>query len=155
MNAKVIWQNGMDFTGIANKGHPIKLANEPDQDAASPMELIAVAIAGCTAMDVISILNKKREDVSAFEVKVHASRAADYPKVFTKAEIEYAVTGHDVREDSVLRAIELSVTKYCSVHAMLEKAFPMDLRYSIYEDEGDGKQRLVKHGEYSQSLIAR
>lgn len=148
MDAKVMWREGMSFTGVAHKGHRIELDNHPSENAASPMELVAVAIAGCTAMDVISILEKKREAVTSFEVRVHAERAADYPKVFTKADIEYVVVGHDIHEDSVIRAIDLSVTKYCSVHAMLDKAFPMDLCYSIHEDEGDGKQRLVKRGAY-------
>ncbi|MBI3739017.1 MAG: OsmC family protein [Chloroflexi bacterium] len=148
MEAKVIWQNGLAFTGIANKGHQIQLDSNPSENAASPMELVAMAIAGCTAMDVISVLEKKREAVTSFEVKIHADRAADYPKVFTKADVEYIVVGHDVQEEAVIRAIELSVTKYCPVHAMLEKVFPIDLHYSIYEDEGSGKQRLVKQGIY-------
>ncbi|MBI3738426.1 MAG: OsmC family protein, partial [Chloroflexi bacterium] len=100
MEAKVIWQNGLAFTGIANKGHQIQLDSNPSDNAASPMELVAMAIAGCTAMDVISVLEKKREAVTSFEVKVHADRAADYPKVFTKADVEYIVVGHDVQEEA-------------------------------------------------------
>ncbi|SRR5581483_10695989 len=148
MDAKVIWQDGLAFTGIANKGHQIQLNSNPSEHAASPMELVAMAIAGCTAMDVISVLEKKREAVTRFEVKVHADRAADYPKVFTRASVEYVVIGHDVQEEAVVRAIELSVTKYCPVHAMMEKVFPIDLHYLIYEDEGSGKQKLVKQGTY-------
>jgi putative redox protein len=148
MDAKVIWQEGLAFTGIANKGHQINLDNNPGQDAASPMELVAVAMAGCTAMDVISILNKKQQAVTGFEVRMHADRAAEHPKVFTKAELEYVLIGREIDEASVLRAIELSVTKYCSVHAMLDKVFPMDLHYSIHEDEGQGKHRLIKRGIY-------
>ena len=74
-------------------------------------------------MDVISILTKKKQDVTAFEVKVHADRSEDYPKVYTRAELEYQVTGHNINETDVLRAIELSIQKYCPVHAMLSQAF--------------------------------
>jgi putative redox protein len=113
------------------------------------MELVAVAIASCTGMDVISVLNKKREKITAFEVRLHATRAPDHPKVFTRAKLEYVVVGHGIQEGALLRAIELSVTKYCSVHAMMHKVFPMELHYSIYEDEGRGGHRLVKQGAYS------
>ncbi|HEX2697384.1 MAG TPA: OsmC family protein [Anaerolineales bacterium] len=148
MNAKVIWQEGLAFAGVANKGHEIQLNSNSNEGAASPTELVALALAGCTAMDVISILQKKHEKVTSFEVKAHVARSTEYPKVFTKAELEYVVVGHNVKEESLRRAIELSVTKYCPVHAMMEKVFPIDLHYSIHEDEGDGKQRLVKHGTY-------
>jgi putative redox protein len=148
MDAKVIWQNGLAFTGVAGKGHQISLDSNASQTAASPMELVAVAMAGCTAMDVVSILNKKRADVTAFEVRVHADRAAEHPRVFTKAKLEYVLVGHGLNEADVRRAVELSVTKYCSVHAMLDKVFPTDLHYSIYEDEGQGRHTPIKQGVY-------
>jgi len=101
------------------------------------MELIAHGLAGCTAMDGISILMKKRQEVTRFDVTMDAPRSHEFPKVFTKAVLKYIFTGKGLSEDAILRAIELSITKYCPAHAMLEKAFPIDIEYEIYEDGGD------------------
>ncbi len=150
MDAKVTWQSGVEFTGVAESGHPIRLAGGSNETAPGPMELVAISLAGCTAMDVISILTKKQQDVKHFEVRVLADRAAEYPKVYTKATLEYQVTGHQVEEAALLRAIELSMTKYCPVHAMLSKAFPIQVSYVIYEGESSGEQKLIKRGIYPQ-----
>jgi putative redox protein len=112
------------------------------------MELIAIGLAGCTAMDVISILQKKRQDITACEVRVEAGRAEEHPKVFTSAIITYELTGRSLDEAALVRAIDLSATRYCPAQAMLGKAFPMELRYQIYEDEGGGKKRLVKEASH-------
>jgi hypothetical protein len=82
-------------------------------------------------------------------VQVNANRASDYPKVITDAVVEYFVTGHEVEEAAVLRAIELSATRYCPVQAMLGKVFPIESKYHIFEDEGEGQRKLVKSGSYS------
>jgi putative redox protein len=116
------------------------------------MELIATGLAGCTAMDVISILTKKREVVTAFEVQVHTRQAHEYPKVFTYALIEYFITGHRVSEEAVLRSIELSASIYCPAQAMLSRVMPIELKYHIFEDQGDGKRSLVKSGVYTPPL---
>ena len=147
MDAKVTWDKELSFIGIAGSGFPVRMSNPSGPETgAGPVELTVMALAGCTAMDVISILSKKQENVSALEVKVHAERTTDYPKVITSAELEYVVTGHLVREASLLRAIELSVKQYCPVHAMLSKAFPIVLRYAIFETQGSEKPRLVSEG---------
>ena len=144
MNAKVTWQKELQFVGMADSGFPVKIdSHSSPETGVGPVEMVAIALAACTAMDVISILVKKKTDVTSFEVKVDADRAADPPKRITKAVLEYVVRGHDVDEDSVRRAIELSVTKYCSVHATLKDSFPIALTYSIYEDD-----QLVKEGTY-------
>jgi putative redox protein len=152
MDAKVTWNQGLNFTGTADTGFEVPLGADPAMGGANdgfrPLELLAVSLAGCTAMDVVSILAKKKQDVTAFEVKVHADRAEEYPKVFTQAVITYLVTGHGVDEAAVLRAIELSATKYCPAQAMLGKVVPMELAYEIYEDVGAGKNRLTKQGTY-------
>lgn len=148
MEAKVTWQKDLTFVGVADSGFEIKLdSHSGPETGAGPVEMVAISLAGCTAMDVISILTKKQQDIRSFEVKVHADRAGDYPKVITKAVLEYVVVGHKLDEASLIRAIELSMTKYCPVHAMLSKAFPIDIRYSIYEDEG-GENRLVKQADW-------
>jgi putative redox protein len=97
------------------------------------MELMGISLAGCTAMDVISILQKKRQNVTGFEVKVHADRANEHPKVFTHVTIEYLIEGHQVDPMAVERAIELSVAKYCPAQAMLTKAVKIDHTYTITE----------------------
>jgi putative redox protein len=158
MNANVIWKGRMSFTGSADSGFKLDLGTDPsvggDNDGFRPMELIAVGLAGCTAMDVVSILTKKRQDVTGFEVQVHAGRASEHPKVFTEAVIEYYVTGKGIDEVALLRAIELSAVRYCPAQAMLVKAMPIELKYYIYEDLGEGKRELVKIGNYTPALEA-
>ncbi|MDP2994510.1 MAG: OsmC family protein [Anaerolineales bacterium] len=157
MNATVAWRQGLSFTGKADTGFEVPLGADPEvggaNDGFRPLELMAVSLTGCTAMDVISILTKKKQEVTAFEVKVHAEQAEEFPKVFTQAVITYLVTGHAVDEAAVLRAIELTATKYCPAQAMLGKVVPMELVYEIYEDEGSGKTRMVKRGKYQPQSV--
>jgi len=151
MDAKVTWKGRLTFEGVSDSGFPVRLDTDKevggDNNGIRPMELMAMSLAGCTAMDVISILSKKRQQVTAFEVRVHADRASEHPKVFTHAVIEYHVTGHQVDEAAVVRAIELSATRYCPAQGMLAKVMPIELHYKIYEDQ-DGQPRLIKEGEY-------
>ncbi len=152
MQAQVTWKGRLSFVGRAETGFEAPLGAEPavggDNDGFRPMELMALSLAGCTAMDVISILMKKRQDVTAFEVRVDAERASEHPKVFTGAVIEYLVTGRQVDEAAVVRAIELSAERYCPAQAMLTKVFPITLRYKIFEAETEGRE-LVKEGVYA------
>lgn len=150
MKANVTWQNNMVFVGKSASGFPIQMDADSSfggtNSGVRPMEMVALGLAGCTAMDVISILQKKRQQVTQFEVSVDAPRSPDYPQVFTKAVITYIVTGRNVDETAVLRSIELAATKYCPAQIMLLQAFPMDLHYEIYEDEVDGNKRLTHQG---------
>lgn len=137
METKVTWKSRMSFTGSNTSGFEVPLGTDPsvggDNDGFRPMELIAIGLAGCTAMDTISILQKKRQDITAFEVVVHADRGEEHPKVFTKIALEYLIEGHQVDPSAVERAIELSATKYCPAQAMLEKAVQIEHTYSIKE----------------------
>jgi putative redox protein len=137
MDAQVNWQGGMTFDATATSGFHVTLGTTPkvggNDDGFRPLELMLMSLAGCTAMDVISILRKKRQDVTAFEVKIHAEQASEHPHVFTSATIEYVVTGHDIKEDAVTRAIELTATKYCPAQAMLNKVMPLELSHTIHE----------------------
>jgi len=144
MEAKITWTTGLSFSGRADSGFEMQLG--AGQEGFRPMELIALGLIGCTGMDVISILEKKRQVITDFEVKVHLDRASDHPKVFTHACMEYLVTGHGVEEAAVRRAIELSATRYCSAQAMLVQVFPIELEYSIFEDLGEGREELVVSG---------
>jgi putative redox protein len=152
MDAKVIWQEGLRFTGSADTGFEVPLEAEGkvggSSDGFRPLELMAVSLAGCTAMDVISILKKKQQVVNAFEVKVQADQAQEFPKVFTHMFVTYLVTGYSLDEAAVRRSIELSATKYCPAQAMLGRVVPMELRYEIYEGESADKRTLVKTGIY-------
>ena len=157
MNAKVTWRGRLSFRGAAETGFSLPLGTEAvageEEGGFRPMELIAIGLAGCTAMDVISILQKKRQQVSAFEVEVHANRAEMHPKVFTEAEIEYHVCGHELDETALLRAIELSATRYCPVQAMLSRAFSIRLKYKLYENGGEAERVLVKSGECALAIL--
>jgi putative redox protein len=135
MEAKVIWKNQLSFTTNGSNGLTIPLSADRvvggDSEGIEPMELVAIGLAGCTALDVISILQKKRQDVTAFEVQVHAQRATEFPKVFTNIVIEYIVSGHHIEPAAVERSIELSATKYCPVQAMLSNSCNIEHKYSI------------------------
>jgi putative redox protein len=150
MNASVLWHQGLTFTGTADTGFSVPLGAEPAvggaNDGLRPMELMALSLAGCTAMDVISILQKKRQNLTAFEVKVHAERADEHPRVFTSAVIEYEVTGHGIQESAVRRAIELSALRYCPAQGMLAKVMPIRLDYAIHEGDSAGERTLVTQG---------
>ena len=150
MKATVNWQNNMTFIGKSASGFPVQMDADSSfggtDNGVRPMEMIALGLASCIAMDVLSILQKKRQQMTQFEVKVDAPRSAEYPKVFTSAVITYVVTGRNVDETAVLRSIELTATKYCPAQIMLGQAFPMELHYEIYEDEGDGKRQLTFQG---------
>jgi putative redox protein len=137
MDASVAWKKGLSFTGTAETGFSVPLGADPrvggDNDGFRPSELILVGLAGCTAMDVISILAKKRQQITAFEVRAHGERAATDPKRFTGFQVEYIVTGKGIDASAVERAVELSETKYCTVMATLRSAGPITTKVTIRE----------------------
>jgi putative redox protein len=143
------WKGKMSFEGLGDSGFVQKMDTDEmaggENSAARPMEFLAIGLAGCTGMDVISILQKKKQAVTDFQVQVHAQRVDEHPKVISSAVIEYLVSGKDIDEAAVLRAIKLSAEKYCPAQAMLSKAFPMQLVYKIFGEDG---KMLVKQGEY-------
>jgi putative redox protein len=151
MNAEVQWKGRLSFNGKADSGFEVPLGSYPevggDDDGFRPMELMALSLAGCTAMDVISILMKKRQQVNDYNVKVKTERASDHPKVFTTAIIEYHVAGMDIDENAVRRAMELSADSYCPAQAMLGKIIPLELKYFIYEGESLTDSDLVLDGQ--------
>lgn len=130
MNASATWSEGLSFTGTADSGFSLPMGTNVEyggaDDGFRPLELMLVSLAGCTGMDVISILKKKRQDVTGFQVNVSAERADDHPRVFTSITVEYHFQGHNLDAAAVERAIELSETKYCGARAMLVQAAPID-----------------------------
>lgn len=137
MDAIVTLQQRMSFTATADSGFRLNMGTSRDvggdDDGFRPMELVLLGLAGCTAMDVISILRKKRQHVTGFEVQAHAERAEEHPKVFTDVTIKYIVEGINIDPAAVMRAIELSETKYCPAQAMLVQAVPIKHEYEIVE----------------------
>lgn len=152
MQAAVKWKGNLSFTGTADTGFEVPLGAHPevggDNDGFRPLELMALSLAGCTAMDVISILRKKRQDVTHYEVRVDYQRADEHPRVMTEARIEYHITGRGVKESAAVRAIELSAVRYCPAQAMLSDIIPIQLEYFIYEENTDGDPSLVTRGMY-------
>lgn len=141
MEASVTLQQRMSFIGTADSGFTVNLGTSPavggDDDGFRPMELMLLSLVGCTAMDVISILRKKRQQVTDFQVKVKAEQAKEHPKVFTDITITYIVHGVNVDPKAVERSIELSETSYCPAQAMLVRAVPIKHEYEIVEVTGE------------------
>ncbi len=127
----------MQFIGESDSNHAIVLDTIPavggHDSGIKPFELFLIGLAGCTAMDAISILKKKRQQVTGFQVSVEADRADEHPKVFTKIHVKYRVEGHHIKPLAVQRAIELSETVYCPSYAMLSKAASITNEFEIVE----------------------
>jgi putative redox protein len=138
MKASVTLKEGMSFEGVADSGFTINLGASPavggDDDGFRPMELMLISLAGCTAMDVISILRKKRQHITGLQVTADAKKAREHPKVFTHITLKYIVRGVNVEAAAVERSIELSITKYCPANAMLSQVVPIDTEYDIIEE---------------------
>lgn len=137
MNAKIKWSDGLQFIGQSGTGHAIVMDGDPEVGGSNtgmrPMEMLLVGLGGCSGMDVASVLQKKKQQVAGIEINVKGTKADTYPKKFTEIEIEYIVTGKDLSEDAVKKAIELSFGKYCSVKATLEGAAKITYSYKILE----------------------
>ncbi|MDQ7052084.1 MAG: OsmC family protein [candidate division KSB1 bacterium] len=140
--AKVTWIEGMQFVAEAGSGHAIVIDGEPasgGRDTGTrPMELVLEGLAGCTAMDVIHILRRKRQDVTGLEVKVEGERADTHPKVYTRIHITYIVRGRQLSEKAVHDAVNLSKDKYCSVSAMLKST--ADISYNVIIEDADNAE---------------
>ena len=125
MKARVRWIEDRNFVGQSGSGHALVLGASQGTDrpalGASPMELVLIGLGGCSAIDVVLILEKGREPVSGCVVDLEAERAATEPKVFTQIHMHFTVTGDGLNPAKVERAVALSAEKYCSVSAMLDK----------------------------------
>lgn len=132
MIASVEWSDGRLFDGKSQSGHTLHMDTSADHQAGmSPMEAVLVALCGCTSVDVVSILQKKREPITGLTVTADAERAPDPPQVFTRIHLTYRIRGK-VSQKAAEDAVSLSKNKYCSVSKMLEKAAAID--YSIELD---------------------
>src|SRR5579864_4609937 len=139
MVAQATLETGMRFIASADSGHSVILdaaEHAGGQNAGfRPMEMLLVGLAGCTGMDVISILRKKRQQVTGYEVHVEGVRAEENPMVFVDITVEHVVTGHHIQPEAVERAIELSEGRYCGAGAMPGKVAHLTHVYRIVEVE--------------------
>lgn len=132
--ATVRWAGDEFFIGTPPSGHAQVMDSKGDRHAATtPLEMLLVAVAGCTAMDVISILLKKRHDVTDYNVEIEGTRADEHPRKFLAFHINHIVRGHNVSEKAVADAIELSDTKYCSVAATVRPTAKITTSFQVIE----------------------
>jgi len=136
VEARVTWVENRRFVGHASSGHAIVIDGSTDKLGPSPMELVLLGLVGCSAFDVIDILEKKKQAVASFEVIARAERAADHPRVYTAIGIEFVVRGQAIKAKAVEDAIQLSMGKYCSVAGMLNKTAQITTSYRIEEHNG-------------------
>lgn len=126
MNVTINWGGEAKFLGTSGSGHTITMDGPPDHGGQNqgprPMEMMLLGLGGCTSFDVMSILKKSRQDVTDCRAVIEAERADEIPSVFTHIRIHFIVTGTNLKENLVERAVTLSAEKYCSASIMLEKA---------------------------------
>ena len=135
---KAVWQGDLGFEAFNQSGQSIFMDSpiaEGGPRGPSPMQLLLISLAGCTGMDVVSILKKMRQDVTGFEVNIAGDRAEEHPKIYTGIAIEFVVRGRNLDPRMVERAIELSEERYCSVSAGLKPKAAIHSRYRIVEED--------------------
>jgi putative redox protein len=133
ISARAIWTDKERYVAEATSRHALVMDTAAEKTANSPMELVLIALCGCTASDVVGILQKKREPFTSLEVSAEGNRAADYPQVYTEIKVTYRVGGK-VSRKAMQDAVRLSKEKYCSVSAMLEKS----AKISVHIEYADG-----------------
>jgi putative redox protein len=128
VEAQLKWTDGIQFIARAGDGPAVVIDGPESGSGASPMQLVLIGIAGCTAVDVILIMQKKRVNVTDFQVNITGQRAEEHPKRFTNIRIEYVLSGKGIKPNAVEQAIQLSETKYCSAMASLNASFESSYR---------------------------
>jgi len=138
VSAKVTYVKGMQFVGDSSSGHTVVMDSDSSAGGHNtglrPMEMLLMAAGGCSGMDVISILKKKRQHVTGFDIQVKGKKAKDFPKKFTEITLEFVIRGKNISEGAVKRSIELSMNKYCSVKATLEGTAKISYSYKIFNE---------------------
>ncbi len=132
--AKIQYAGDDFFIGTTPSGHAQAIDTNGDRKSApTPMEMLLVSVAACTAADIVSILEKKRQNVSDYKVEIEGDRRDEHPRAFTKFRIHHIVRGRDVSEQAVAQAIELSDEKYCSVAATVRPTAEIQTSFEIVE----------------------
>jgi putative redox protein len=138
MTVRATLETGMRFDVETGSGHHVILDaaehNGGQNSGPQPMEMLLVALASCSGMDIITILRKKRQDITGYELRIHGMRAEEHPKVFLDITLEHIFTGHNIRPEAVERAIELTEERYCGASAMLGKTATIGHTFSIIEE---------------------
>jgi putative redox protein len=133
--ARLRYAGGEAFVAESQSGHAVVTSFSHEKvTAPTPMELLLVALGGCTGADVVGILEKKRQRITGYEVEVKAERRAEHPRIYTRIEVTHHIRGHNIDPSAVRHAIELSETKYCSVSAMLGGAAKITMRHEITDE---------------------
>ncbi len=122
VQVRTSWQGGLAFLGRTERGQEVLLDGAPEAGGPRPMEVLLLALGGCTGMDVVSILEKMREPLEGLELEIVGRRAEEHPRVYTDIEVRYRARGEGLDPEKVKRAVELSAQRYCSVGHMLGKA---------------------------------
>ncbi len=137
MDATIEWKGDFCFEARSGSGHTIVMDGPPEHGGANkgarPMELLLLGMGGCTAFDVVQILNKGRAGLTSCQISLSAGRADEDPKVFTKIHVHFKFRGENIKEALIKRAIELSAEKYCSASIMLGKTADISHSYEIAE----------------------
>jgi putative redox protein len=123
VKAQIKWTEGMQFIARAGNGPAVVFDSSDGGSGPSPMELVLIGVAGCSAIDVIMIMEKKRAQVTDFQINITGERAEEYPKRYTDIRIEFVLHGKDIKPKAVEQAIQLSETKYCGAMASLNATF--------------------------------
>lgn len=131
MKAQVKWIGEEMFAGISESGHTIVLDANGGELAPSPLENVLISLGGCSSVDVVSILKKTRQEISACTVEISATRVDSVPKLFSDIHLHFVVTGNNIAEKHVKKAVSLSADKYCSVALMLNKSVNITHDFSI------------------------
>lgn len=134
MDVQATLAGEMRFDVETGSGHRITLDTAGQDAGPRPMELLLAALAGCAGMDIITILRKMRQQVTAYEVRVHGERTEQQPRPFTEITVEHIVTGHAIKAEAVQRSIDLTEQRYCGVSAMLDKAATLTHTFRIIEE---------------------
>lgn len=134
VEVNVNWTGDMHFSGQNSKGASVEMGSVGDKPGVSPMEMLLFGLAGCTGMDVVHILRKKKMEPEDFRLTVRAKRAEEHPKVYTEIELTYLLWGDNLTDKAVQDAIRLSEEKYCSASAMLSKTANITIKYKINPD---------------------
>lgn len=122
-SATVIWKGeDLKFHAKLGGGYEFEMEGPPTPEGGSPVEFLIAGAVGCTAMDIVHILKRRRQNITGLEVEIEGTQAEDPPNVFTDAKVVYVVRGEDIDPAAVERAIDLSMTKYCSASIMLKRA---------------------------------
>ena len=139
METNLKWAGGAAFVGLSSGGHSVVMDGPPEGGGRNlgprPMEMLLLSMAACSTYDVVSILQKSREDIRSCDVKITANRAEEHPRIFTDIHLHFSISGKGIKDKNVRRAIDLSAEKYCSASIMLGAMAKITHDFSITETE--------------------